>query len=193
MTGSDRRIERFLAGLEALVSRGDRGALATLRRGLGKPPGTVIEVFPYVVPYLPDDADERQAWPFFTVAPLFAFYSVSWPAADGARWHNFGASVAELERLRGQQSPGIEARFRRLLVAEREELHLHLYRMLTLFRPYQVPVSWADLLRDLDGWDHPERIVQRRWARAYVAQRERREGSSEGEEDLAFVMSTEDR
>ena len=33
----------------------NRGALAALRRGLGRPPGTAPEMYPYVVPWLPED------------------------------------------------------------------------------------------------------------------------------------------
>ncbi len=184
MTMQDRADERFVAALEDLVRREDRGALATLRRGLGKPPGTVIELFPYVVPYLPTDGDERRAWVFFAVAPLFAFHPVSWPAGESRGWTNFGASVARLAQRLDHGSAGLEARFLRLLAAEREELPLQLYRMLTLFRPHQVPVSWVRLLRDLVQWDHPERFIQRQWARAFVELRERREESSEREESV---------
>jgi|YNPMSStandDraft_2_1061718.scaffolds.fasta_scaffold00230_12 CRISPR system Cascade subunit CasB len=181
MKAQDRSGERFVQALEELVEREDRGALATLRRGLGKSPGTVVEIYPYVVPFLPADADDRRAWVYFTVAPLFAFHPLNWPSNERRGWTNFGASVAQLAQRLGERSAGLEARFLRLLAAEREELPLQLYRMLTLFKPHQVPVSWVDLLRDLDQWDHPERFVQQRWARAFVEQRERREEGSPSE------------
>ncbi|WP_448576217.1 type I-E CRISPR-associated protein Cse2/CasB [Thermomicrobium sp.] len=175
MTVQDRSAVRFVQALEELVAREDRGALATLRRGLGKPPGTVVEIYPYVVPYLPADADDHRAWVYFAVASLFAFHPISWPANERKGRTNFGASVGQLAQRLGQRSAGLEARFLRLLAAEREELPLQLYRMLTLFGPHQIPVSWVDLLRDLDQWDSPERFVQRRWARAFVEERGRRE------------------
>lgn len=40
----------FVDALNRLVAREDRAALAALRRGLGKPPGTVAEMYPLVEP-----------------------------------------------------------------------------------------------------------------------------------------------
>lgn len=182
MTMTRTAAQRFVAMLGELAARQDRAALATLRRALGKPPGTVVEIFTYVVPYLPNEADERSAWPFFVVAPLYALHPVDWPANDGSRWRNFGASVALLQRRQERPSAGLQERFRRLLAAEREELPEQLRRLLTLFVPYQVPVSWLDLLGDLERWDHPERLVQREWARAFVALSGRREDEETSED-----------
>src|SRR5438046_2935679 len=56
----------------------DLGALARLRRGLGKPPGAAAEMMPEVVPYLREQslrdeyAAERRA--FFLVGALFGFH-----------------------------------------------------------------------------------------------------------------------
>src|SRR5690606_39576463 len=51
---------RFIASLEALADRQDRGALAALRRGLGNKPGEVADVYPYVLPWLPSTASPRE-------------------------------------------------------------------------------------------------------------------------------------
>jgi CRISPR type I-E-associated protein CasB/Cse2 len=32
-----------------------------------------------------------------------------------------------------------------------------------------VPIDWAQLTRDVLRWDHPQRYVQRHWAKDYVA------------------------
>jgi CRISPR system Cascade subunit CasB len=36
-----------------------------------------------------------------------------------------------------------------------------------LLRQHDVPVNWLQLLRDLGDWEHPDREVQRRWARSF--------------------------
>lgn len=170
MTPERTEFRRFVEMLRQLAhpDQPDRAALATLRRGLGKPPGTVVELYQYVVPYLPPETNERQAWPFFVVAPLFGLHPIDWPADSTDGWRNFGASVGWLVRDTPERSNGIAARFRRLLVAEREELPEQLRHLVTLLAPRRIPVAWEQLLRDLDRWDHPERLVQREWARAFV-------------------------
>ncbi|MCS7294254.1 MAG: type I-E CRISPR-associated protein Cse2/CasB [Dehalococcoidia bacterium] len=160
--------DRFVDMLRRLAERQDRAALATLRRGLGKAPGTVVELYPFVVPYLPPQATDRDAWPYFVVAPLFALHPVDWPQDNENRPRNFGDSVGWLLQRVPERTTGLTARFRRLLQAELEELPEQLRHLVTLFVPWRVPVDWARLLRDLSRWDDPERAVQRAWARAFV-------------------------
>src|SRR5436190_6501763 len=100
------REEAFIAHLEALAERVEarndsrsRAALAGLRRGLGRAPGTVAEVEPHVAPFLP----ERPSWrddAYYLVASLFAVYPAgSWKRAEGERGlSNLGASFAWLAR-----------------------------------------------------------------------------------------------
>src|SRR5690242_10106207 len=58
------------------------GALAALRRGLGKSPGTVAEMYPYVVQYLPQQASRRVEDAYFLIASLFAWHQVDWTAGE---------------------------------------------------------------------------------------------------------------
>ena len=87
-TPSERPIERamryFIHDLERL--RDNRAALAALRSGLGKDPGTVIAMYPYVGPHLrPDGGDGARLAPWdkiyndalFTVASLFGAHPFS--------------------------------------------------------------------------------------------------------------------
>ena len=50
----------FITYLEELRDREDRGALAALRRGLGQPPGSAVEMYRYVVPWLPARTTRRR-------------------------------------------------------------------------------------------------------------------------------------
>ena len=64
----------FIGRLEILVEtkegKPDRGALASLRRGLGKPMGNVYATDRYVLPFIPADS-KFDEWPFYLVAALF--------------------------------------------------------------------------------------------------------------------------
>jgi CRISPR system Cascade subunit CasB len=168
----------FIDYLEALASRGNRGALAALRRGLGQPPGTVAAMYPYVVPWLSPEARPWQESAYYLVASLFSLHSE--PGGVG----NLGASF----RLAAAKEPGalteedrispIERRFTALLAAHPDDLPDRLRQAIGYLASKEVPVEWRQLFRDLPRWGDPSRRVQRDWARAYWG-RERQETPEE--------------
>jgi CRISPR system Cascade subunit CasB len=153
----------FVASLYALVQREDRAALAALRRGLGKRPGEVAEMFPYVVPYCAHLSESRQN-DYFLVAALFAAHQGAAGEPDPYR-NNLGASYRALADRAGSAS--IQLRFVALLNAVREDLDDHLRHAISLMKAHEVTVDWAQLLRDIAGWSWESRNVQRRWAQSY--------------------------
>lgn len=166
------RDQRYLGVLRRLVPDashvGDRAALATLRRALGKAPGESIEAYPIVYRALggadlPPWAEE----PYFIVAPLFALYPEGgWPGeAKPGQPRNLGVSFARLAQ--SVDSGSIEKRFQALLDSRRRELPERLRHAVSLLRAHEAPIDWLQLLRDLRAWDADDRRVQRRWARAY--------------------------
>ena len=48
--------------LKGLAAHEDRGALAALRRGLGRPPGSAGEMHPHVARFLPDGWGWYHQW-----------------------------------------------------------------------------------------------------------------------------------
>src|SRR5450759_404004 len=66
--------EPLVGYLERLRDKDDRGALAALRRALGKPPGEAPEAYPYVVPFLPREVSAWQEQVYYLVAALFAVH-----------------------------------------------------------------------------------------------------------------------
>lgn len=160
------RDQLFVESLEALVAREDRGALAALRRGLGKTPGEVSEMHRYVVPWLPETSNLRLEDPYYLVASLFAWHQRSWRPREGDnRLTNLGASFARLARE--DESDSIEKRFVALLDSHRDDLPDHLRTAVGLLRSHEIPIDWAQLLRDIKGWSWESRSVQRQWARAF--------------------------
>ncbi len=159
---------RFIGYLESLRERGDRAALATLRRGLGKDPGAAPEAYPIVMPYVPERADERAERIYFLVGSLFALHQKSWRRAEGDKSpHDFGASM----RLMTDRRPGggVERRFGALLACSEAELGEHLRHGVSLLKSEDVPIDWVRLLADLKEWNYERRPVQRRWARSFWA------------------------
>lgn len=150
----------FITYLESL--REDRAALAALRRGLGQPPGTVPDMYRYVVPWLPADAPSWREDATYTVAALFAYH----PAAGGSG--NMGDHFARARDPQGDHT-AIERRFTALLAAHPDDLPFYLRQAVSFLRSKEVPVNWHRLLSDLLAWGHPERRpqVQKRWASAF--------------------------
>lgn len=149
--------------LVRLSAREDRAALAALRRGLGKPPGAVADMYPHVLPYIPasDRTPDREA-PYFLLASLYAAHPAHSAAAGnlGATCHN----------MAGNESAN--RRFRRLLEAGPDELPVVLRQVIRLAAAKDHPVDYATLLRDLRHWTHPDRWVQRDWASSFWSQQE---------------------
>ena len=170
----------FVAYLEGLAQREDRGALAALRRGLGQPPGTVAATYPYVVPWLPAEARPRQEEAYYLLAALYALH----PAPGGAG--NLGRSFRQVQnrepRTEGESgSSPVERRFTALLAAHGDDLADYLRQAVSYLKSKEVPIDWNQLFQDIQRWDHPARIVQKDWARAYWG-RERRETEEQDKE-----------
>ena len=157
--------QQFVEFLQRLVDRKERGALATLRRGLGRPPGEAPEMHRYVASWAGGEKSRRREDVYYLVAALFAYHPVQWNAQNGQS--NLGASFARLSKADGISQEGIERRFTALLSAHVEDLHVQLRHAVSLLRSKEIPVDWRQLLYDLRRWQQEERWVQRNWAKAF--------------------------
>lgn len=168
MSVSADREQRFADFLRTLVDREDRAALAALRRGLGKQPGEAAESHRYVVPFTGDLSIQREAT-FYLVAALFARHQESWSDGGEPGPRNLGASI---ERLAARtEGTSVERRFVALLNSHPEDFAEHLRHVVGVLKAGDVPIDWAQLLRDLQQWDREDRRVQRAWARAFWGRR----------------------
>lgn len=140
-----------------------RGALAQLRRGLGKPAGTAAETFRHVVPYLPERLTDEDRDAFFLIGSLFAEHPNQTPSGDGG---GRAATLGAVMRRLGDHESA-EKRFVALLNCERARLDYHLRQAVRLAASHDVPVNWFGLLNDVLQWDSPNRTVQLNWARDY--------------------------
>lgn len=206
----DARRWRFVAALERLATRDDsasRAALAALRSGLGKPPGSVVAMYQYIGDHLVGSRPEDR-WPIrpfdqhynddlFTVASLFGLHPISRSGDDetvsatpdgapdtAATTEPARSSTATTDRRNRQpflaalqplrtgdkeRDQALDRRVVALLNADREALPTLLRQLVGLLGDERGPVDWLQLLRDLNQWDHPDRIVQKRWAGAWWA------------------------
>lgn len=149
----------FIKRLEELRDKGDKGALASLRRGLGKVPGTSAETYPYIVPWIPESASQWEERICFIIAPLFALH----PDTGGKG--NMGEALFEVMRLSNSEST--EKRFVALLRSRAEDLPEHLRHSVSLCKSKGVTIDWNQLFSDLRYWESIDRSVQRKWATSF--------------------------
>ncbi len=150
---------QFVNYLQSIAE--DRGAMAALRRGLGKAPGSVSTMYPYVTPWAEKEHSYER---FYLTASLFA----AGPGHE-ENGRSFGASLRALvEPGKDIKGSGIEKRFLSLLNLDREELFQPLSRLIVMLRGKSISVDYAVLMRDLLWWNAPysfgNKSVQLRWA-----------------------------
>ncbi len=151
--------DNFIEYLEKLRDREDRGALAALRRGLGRPPGEATEMYPYIFCFAGIKSLEEKD--YFLVASLFALH----PDKGGNGY--MGSVFLRIKQLTNSDS--IEQRFVALLNSDKEDLPIHLRHAVALAKGKDIPINWGQLLKDIRCWDHEARFVQRNWARDFWA------------------------
>ena len=151
----------FIDYLQSLADNQERGALAALRRGLGQPPGTVAEMYRYVVPWLSEKTSRTQETAYYLVAALFALHPQS--TSSG----NLGGHMAQTRREGGEDA--LERRFTALLAAHADDLPDYLRQAISFLKSNQpaIPVNWNQLFYDIQNWSAPNRYVQKDWARAF--------------------------
>lgn len=154
----------FIRYLEQLRDREDRGALASLRRGLGQPPGAVPEASRVIQSGLTSDTPAYLESACSIVAPLFALHSKE--GGEGNMGSHFRALCEPIKP--GEALPSnIERRFMSLLSSEVEELPDTLRQAVSLLKSKDVPINWRQLLRDILAWTHDDGYVQKQWGRAF--------------------------
>jgi CRISPR system Cascade subunit CasB len=171
--------ERFIDRLKHLADGQERGALASLRRGLGKPPGTVAEMYRYVEPFLGDlgGGARFKESAFYLVAALFALHPKS--TDEG----NIGTHLAKTRTDAGADA--LERRFTALLAAHPDDLPDYLRQAISFLKSKEEPVNWLQLLRDLQNWEKRDDLkfsVQKHWARSFWGRRQPSESINDSNE-----------
>lgn len=150
------RQNAFVSYLEK--HKDDRAMLAELRRGLGRAPGEVAGMFPYVVPFVNENRHDEDE--LYLIASLFALHPSS------TLYGNLGAHLHDLAKSVGDDT-ATTRRFVQLLRQPRENLDTALRQHIGLLKSKEIAVNWHQLFYDLRGWEHPARYVQKQWASAY--------------------------
>lgn len=107
---------------------------------------------------LPPGVHVNQEETYFLVATLY-------PMAEAGGKGNFGDALRQIRR--DENAKGLDRRIEILLDADETQLGFRLRQAIRLLHANQVRIDWSRLLTDLLYWTHPERFVQRQWAKSY--------------------------
>lgn len=152
--------------------RGDnRAKLASLRRGLGQPPGTVVETSRVVEHLLDEDDFKETRTALYVIAPLFALHRA---AFEGNRRENMGDHFREMCDENEDPPSNIESRLMSLLASEPDDLPDTLRQAVSLLKSKDVAVNWRQLFDDVQTWlsegvvgEEARQRVRLNWSRRF--------------------------
>jgi CRISPR system Cascade subunit CasB len=168
--------EAFIASLERLRDEENRGALAALRRGLGRPPGTMLSMAPYVEWLRPQPWERTR---YYLVAALFGNHPGPRSERRAGRMPtkdrpNIGGMMDEVVRAYEREGVNedvarkrVEPRFVALLRAHPDDLPRQLMHAVSLAKSKDIAVDYRRLLWDLRYWTSEDRWVQLQWAASF--------------------------
>ena len=155
-------VGQFCRALEGL----DAADRARLRRAAGRSlaeAGDALSVFYRILPHGVLTLQEEA---YFLVASIY-------PLGMGGGHGDFGAVLKRVRAQGGEK--GTDSRMRYLLDADEAQLPFRLRQAVHYAKSCGVAVDWPALLQDLLYWDHPDRFVQKKWARSYYGQTQTQE------------------
>ncbi|MEW5895661.1 MAG: type I-E CRISPR-associated protein Cse2/CasB [Candidatus Omnitrophota bacterium] len=134
---------------------------AALKRSLAFDLGTYPPVFQYIERWIGEDDNDWRRFVYYLVAGL-------WALQRRESRKGIGLKMTEAIRMfyfSNEQSPSVERRFIAILDADEGQLAYRLRQMIALLKDY--PIDFVDLLRDLLFWNHPDKLVQIKWAKIF--------------------------
>lgn len=179
MKGPTSKQIEFARWLTGLKERADRGTLAALRRGLMLEEEQLFELYGHVPPRFLAGLRSGEERLYLMVAALYAYHPVGFSEGDLAvRRRNLGESLRRLAETKTRKVGGVDEgddllpeslkrRMDALLSAPRADLFGHLRQVISLLKSEEIPVDWAQLLSDLQGWEVTGRPVQWQWSRSF--------------------------
>lgn len=159
MTQATNKDQKFIDRL--LTWQDNRAVLAALRRGLGHPPGSIPDMYPYIEPWLGPARPRHVEQAYYTIAALFAYHP------QVTKQGNMGDHLTVV-RAQNEDTTALERRFVTLLAAHPDDLHrYHLRQVVSFLKAKETPINWYQLLSDIQKWGADSRYIQQRWAKAF--------------------------
>lgn len=200
--GTKKEVEKFVGSrlhiLQAEADSGGRRAMfANLRRGVGREPGELPQLFGILLQDMPEDFQSRdgnatrEEWACYTALTLYALHQQG-NDPKGKQMHTeeevtMGKALALLEASYGQD-PNAEQRMVQKLrtlatAANEKELSYHLRGIVQLLKSEGISINYKKLAGDLYEMGFPEgkRRVCLRWGQDFYGGKNKKEGQKEGQ------------
>ncbi len=169
-----------------------RSTLAHLRRGVGRDPGEMPQLWGFFLENLPqewmgDREPSREEWAVYTALTLFALHQqgknpqTDWMSQDGA---SLGKAAARLIGSEDEESR-VARRFHALATASGlKELSHHMRGMVQLLRSQDIPLDYPALAEDLFWFQIPSQRAKvcLRWGQDFY-RRDLSENHEENKEE----------
>lgn len=172
--------------IERLLTKGpwSRGMLAKLRRGIGKQPGELPELFEIILGDMPEELYGRGDGPsysvgaIYTALTLFALHqqgkdrpmSVSGTSENKNTGNSLGTAVGYLVKQNREREPAIKRRFDAVVTAnEFTELAYHARGLIQLLRAEDIALDYPRFAEDMFWYQFDEKRnqVRLRWGEDY--------------------------
>lgn len=158
-----RQILQITSGPES----GGRAALAKLRRGAGKPSGSLPDIWPYTIGALPEGASEYEEQAVHVALTLFALHRQG-TEINGQNGGSLGSAVGRLRD--GDNDGAITRRFNSAVTAATlTELSNHLRSLVQLLSSKKINMDYPRFAEELFYWQFESRRekVCLNWGRDY--------------------------
>ncbi|MGW1224624.1 type I-E CRISPR-associated protein Cse2/CasB [Streptomyces sp. NPDC002530] len=149
--------------------------LAVLRRGLGRPAGTVLEMFPFYTCPVDDYAARRgevsaeQEAEHIALA-LYGLHQQSQEQPMHRDGVGLGRAVLGLRRHKRTSEEAVDSRFQQVFSAtSTDTLAMRLRGVISQLKDIKQPVDYNRLISDIHDWRQPDSRsrVRRRWGLDY--------------------------
>lgn len=171
-----------------------RAELARLRRGIGKKPGELPELWELLLDDFPTELESNGAerskaeWAIYTALTLFAlhqqgkdiqreymFQATDW---EKKQYHGLGSAVGELAKIQHDRKDAIKRRFYvAVTAADLQGLSWHLRGIIQQLRGNNIPLDYSALATELYWYQYPNKIpdIRLRWGQDFYRSIEAKE------------------
>lgn len=173
--------------------------LAALRRGLGREPGSVPELWPYHRVIVPDKVAARgELWPGLAAEhaalTLFGIHQQSQKEPMHKPDTPLGTALRALREHEKNSAAAVDRRVNAMATATGvTELISHLRGLVIRLRSIEQPLDYTQLVEDIHAWHEPSRRarVRRRWGIQYYGWTAQPEADQAADQDPANTVSVE--
>ena len=195
MTNEAKQVSAFIrqkiAWFSESTNQADvKAALAKLRCGIGKTPGSMPEIWEWTLDGLPeafqskDGFPTKEEWAVHTALTLFALHQQGKDLESNSMDSDemtLGRAVYALAEIQGDETR-IKRRFNVVATSNGiEEFSYHLRGIVQLLKGKDIPLDYSQLVMDLFRFQNPEErdSLRLKWGQDYYSSKLRKEKANE--------------